>query len=409
MEELSELRRKLPQELRDGPDAARIGDAAGVRVCSTTSRGSCPDAERRGATREAGSPRSGRFRPFTDRSLDFSGGAPGGLHVVYGKNAAGKSTALRAISDLLFGIPVKSSDDHVHPYQALRVRATLSNGSGEELVVQRLKRNKDALRDANDAPLDELVLKRLLGNVDRKMFERVFGLDHERLREAGQALLEGGGDVGESLFDAGAGGHGVRRVLERLRAEAERLYKPRGKQEINQLLERYKQARERVSNALHPPDLYVEQEQRLREKLEEREQLGQKLRLFREERERKLLLQGSLKGIARRDRLRAELAELGPVPNLPENASERRERAEHALASEAANQTRVEREMARLEARLAELVLPEGLLAVGDVAMSTLRDGIGRTKKGADRPARARGGARGAARRSDPGRAPARR
>ena len=321
------------------------------------------------------------FGPFTDRSLDFSGGAPGGLHVVYGKNAAGKSTALRAISDLLFGIPVKSSDDHVHPYQQLRVRATLANGSGEELVVQRLKRNKDALRDANDAPLDELVLKRLLGNVDRKMFERVFGLDHERLREAGQALLEGRGDVGESLFDAGAGGHGVRRVLERLRAEAERLYKPRGKQEINQLLERYKQARERVSQALHPPDLYVEQEQRLREKLEERERLGQNLRLLREEREKKLLLQGSLKGIARRDRLRAELAELGVVPNLPENASERRERAEHALASEGANQTRVEREIARLEARLAELELPEGLLAVGEVAMSTLRDGIGRTKK----------------------------
>ncbi len=32
VEELSELRRKLPQELRDGPDAARIGDAAGVRA-----------------------------------------------------------------------------------------------------------------------------------------------------------------------------------------------------------------------------------------------------------------------------------------------------------------------------------------------------------------------------------------
>jgi uncharacterized protein YhaN len=321
------------------------------------------------------------FGPFTDRSLDFSGGAPGGLHVVYGKNAAGKSTALRAISDLLFGIPAKSNDDHVHSYQKLRVRATLANGSGEEIVVQRLKRNKDALRDANDAPLDELVLKRLLGNVDRKMFERVFGLDHERLREAGQALLEGGGDVGESLFDAGAGGHGVRRVLEKLRAEAERLYKPRGKQEINQLLERYRLARERVSQALHPPDLYVEQEQRLRERLEERERVAEELRRLREERERKLLLQGSLKGIARRDRLRAELAELGPVPNLPEDVSERRERAEHALASEAVNQARVEREIARLEERRAELVIPEGLLSVGEVAMSTLRDGIGRTKK----------------------------
>jgi hypothetical protein len=29
-EELSELKRKLPRELLDGPDAARIGDAAGI-------------------------------------------------------------------------------------------------------------------------------------------------------------------------------------------------------------------------------------------------------------------------------------------------------------------------------------------------------------------------------------------
>ena len=119
----------------------------------------------------------------------------------------------------MFGIPAKTGDDHVHPYQQLRIRAELANGSSKPLVVQRLKRNKDALRDENDTPIDEVVLTRLLGSVDRKTFERVFGLDHERLREAGQALLEGGGDVGESLFDAGAGGQSVRRVLETLEEE----------------------------------------------------------------------------------------------------------------------------------------------------------------------------------------------
>lgn len=42
-----------------------------------------------------------RFGMFEGASLDFVGGS---LHVVYGANEAGKSTALAAISDLLFGI-----------------------------------------------------------------------------------------------------------------------------------------------------------------------------------------------------------------------------------------------------------------------------------------------------------------
>src|SRR5688572_27228340 len=112
------------------------------------------------------------FGPFSERSLDLSGGAPGGLHLVYGKNAAGKSTALRAIGDLLFGIPPKTGDDHLHPYAQLRIRAELWNGAGPPLVVQRLKRNKDALRDESDSPIDEAVLARLLGGLDRATFER---------------------------------------------------------------------------------------------------------------------------------------------------------------------------------------------------------------------------------------------
>ena len=42
------------------------------------------------------------FGPFTDTTLDFSG--PAGLHLIYGANEAGKSSALRAITDLRYGI-----------------------------------------------------------------------------------------------------------------------------------------------------------------------------------------------------------------------------------------------------------------------------------------------------------------
>jgi uncharacterized protein YhaN len=295
---------------------------------------------------------------------------------VYGKNAAGKSSALRAVSDLLFGIPLKSSDDHVHPYPALRIRALLEGTSGETLLVQRLKRNKDSLRDENDAPLDETQLKRLLGSVDRPMFERVFGLNHERLRDAGQSLLEGGGDVGESLFDAGAGGQGVRRVLLRLREEAERLFKPHGgKQEIPLLLEKYKAARERMRNAAHPPEAYIEQQNELDRR--------------RVERERNRILQAALKGINHRERALTELAQLGELPELPPNFSELRERVQADLHNYRANIERTERDIERLNQRQSELNPPTALLAVGEDTMDSLREGIGSTKKAlADLPAR---------------------
>jgi uncharacterized protein YhaN len=322
------------------------------------------------------------FGPFSERSLELAGGAPGGLHLVYGKNAAGKSSALRAVSDLLFGIPAKSSDDHVHPYQALRIRALLESSSGERTLVQRLKRNKDSLRDEHDAPLDDVVLKRLLGNVDRAMFERVFGLDHERLREAGQALLEGGGDVGESLFDAGAGGHGVRRVLERLREEGDQLFKPRGaNQQIVKLIEQYKTAKERVRNQAHAPEAYVEQQRELEKHRQESQELSRELSELREERERSRLLQGALPGIAKRTKLLAELAALGSVPELSAGFGERRERVQSSLTTHQANIARATRELERLTLRRAELRPPESLLAVGEETITLLREGIGSTKK----------------------------
>ena len=90
------------------------------------------------------------FGPFTRERLDLSGGAPGGLHVIYGPNEAGKSTSLRAVEGLLFGIPERSADAHLHPLKSLAVAAVLERWDGaerEELRVTRRKRRKDSLVD----------------------------------------------------------------------------------------------------------------------------------------------------------------------------------------------------------------------------------------------------------------------
>ena len=56
------------------------------------------------------------FGPFTDLPLDFGDAAAegGDLHVVYGSNEAGKSTTLRALIALLFGVDRTTSDNYLH-------------------------------------------------------------------------------------------------------------------------------------------------------------------------------------------------------------------------------------------------------------------------------------------------------
>ena len=69
------------------------------------------------------------FGPFTNVVLDFSQGSEG-LHLVYGPNEAGKSSALRAIRQFFCGIPVRTSDDFVHRYDRMKIGAVLRGRSG---------------------------------------------------------------------------------------------------------------------------------------------------------------------------------------------------------------------------------------------------------------------------------------
>jgi len=57
------------------------------------------------------------FGPFTDTVLNLNEGHEG-LHIIYGLNEAGKSSSLRALLQLLYGI--RTPDDFRHPYSKLR-------------------------------------------------------------------------------------------------------------------------------------------------------------------------------------------------------------------------------------------------------------------------------------------------
>ena len=319
------------------------------------------------------------FGPFTGLRLDLSGGAPGGFHIVFGPNEAGKSSALRGVHDLLFGFPERTPDAHVHPMSDLRIAAALSSEAGNVIELRRLKKRKDALRDAADTPVDESVMRTLLGGVDAQLFERLFGLDHERLRRAGEALLEDRGDVGESLFDAGSGGRGIRSVLSAIEQSADEIFKPRSsKARLNVLIEAYKEARSATRDALVSPEKWLAQKEQLEAARIRLEELGERRKRLREESNAQSRLDAVLGPVAQRNALREKLDALGVLPRLAEDASERRLRAQRTLDEAQHERARLEREMTKKQERLAELVVPENLLGVSGDAIEKLRDRVGK-------------------------------
>jgi uncharacterized protein YhaN len=202
------------------------------------------------------------FGPFRDQRLDFS--APG-LHVVLGRNEAGKSTTLRAITGLLYGIDARTTDAHVHKMADLRIGGVLEDGAGREVRVVRRKGNTNTLLGDRGEPVDEGVMKKLLAGVSKESFVHAFGLTHEALAAGAHALLEGRGDLGESLFDASVGGGGeVQRLVAELRAEAERIYKPRGTTlPLNDALKSFAEAQRAIRERESRPEAFVEQERGL--------------------------------------------------------------------------------------------------------------------------------------------------
>ncbi len=275
-----------------------------------------------------------RYGPFTDKRLDLRGGEQG-LHVVFGPNEAGKSTALRALLDWWFGIPERTTMNFVHPMSKLRVGGVVRLRDGSEFEVYRRKGRGSTLSTASGEASE--VFAECFGDIDRGLFEMLFGLDHARLREGSDALLQSDSPLGQILLGAAVGSGRLRRVEQDLRQEADKLFRPRAsKPHINALLRQYKDARRRVRDAaLHAEEWdrhrreLDEVEEALRQHTEERRRVADDLALVK----RVAAARGLM---ARLREVEEELSTLHNVPLLPaEFAQEVREARERLGACEA--------------------------------------------------------------------------
>ncbi len=168
-----------------------------------------------------------RYGHFTDASLDLAPRAVD-MHIVVGSNEAGKSTVREALGDLLFGIPARSELNFLHDYGSMRLGAVLE-APGEHLEVRRRKGTRNTLLTADDTPLPsgEHALAPFLGSANRDFFERMFSLDHARLRRGGREILEDRDEIGAVLFSAGSAIQGLQERLRALDEEANALWSKR--------------------------------------------------------------------------------------------------------------------------------------------------------------------------------------
>lgn len=201
------------------------------------------------------------FGPFTDAALDFSG--PANLHLIYGANEAGKSSALRAITDLRYGIHPRSKDNFVHEFKDMRVSGCFEDVTGRAIGLSRRKGNNDTLTGADLANGEPLpggvvspeVLLALTGGVAREQFETMYGLNSQHLRKGGQMLIHGEGELGAALFEASTGSAGIKQMLQTLEADAKKYFNTRSKAPIlNDALRQLDEAKHRYKLAVTKPD-----------------------------------------------------------------------------------------------------------------------------------------------------------
>jgi uncharacterized protein YhaN len=300
------------------------------------------------------------FGPYTQVKLTL----PGPFTLIHGPNEAGKSSLMRAITALLFGIPERTRDNFRHDYGQLRIGATLSRAGGETLTVVRRKGKTATLLDASGRPLDERSLAQFCGPLDESTFTTLFCLDHERLRQGGINLLAGGGEVGHSLFEAGTGLVGLKNALQQIEKEARELFRPQGSQPvINRALSRHAEARKRVRDSALRGDDWKKGYQAVEDARRELSECQAASHQVQRELERLGRITRNLPLLGRLARATDELAGLATVPLLPDDAASRRASAEAELHTRTARMEALDATLARLQQALAATEVDERVLA----------------------------------------------
>jgi uncharacterized protein YhaN len=306
------------------------------------------------------------FGPFRDRVLDFSPFG-GGLHVIYGPNEAGKSSSLRGLKALLFGIPARTTDNFRHEHKDLRIGGTLRSHDGYELVIVRRKGNKNTLLSPDGGQIADDALAPYLHGISAEVFDMLFGIDHEALVRGGQEILEQKGEVGQALFAASMGSAALHAVLEQLESEADALFKPRGStQAVNARLKEYAELQKSIKTQALSSREWGEARKALDRTMKDLERLQDDLVQCKAEYNRLQRMRHALPKITERRELLEQLEALGDVVVLPDDFGKRRQTATLELGKARATANSASASLVSVQEHAAAITVCREVLALGE-------------------------------------------
>jgi uncharacterized protein YhaN len=304
-----------------------------------------------------------KYGPFTDTLLNLEGADC--IHIVCGPNEAGKSSALRALRALLYGIPTQTTDNFVHENKDLRIGAVLQGDNGP-LHVMRKKGNKNTLLDHHGRPLPDDLLDALLNGVDQPQFETMFGLDYKRLVDGGEEILKGRGSLSAALFAAGTGIAGVRALLAQLDEEAGDLFSPSARARnprINESLAWIKELRNKSKEATLKPEAW---ESEIKKRDQAREQID-RLRAQAADLEASVealkQLQAALPRLSDWDHVAQALAALDDAVLLRQDFTAQRVEIDRELTKASERTELAQRAIRELKEQIESIQVPQPLLA----------------------------------------------
>lgn len=293
-----------------------------------------------------------RFGKFTDRSV-FLPQARRDFHLIVGPNEAGKSTLRSAILDLLFGIETRSRFNFLHAHSDMRLGALLEH-DGNAVDFVRIKARNKTLQSSSGVILPDNALKPFLDTVDRGFFDKMFGLDHERLVIGGREILNASNDIGQILFQSAAGIGSLSLVRDALETEANTLWAKRksnereyyaASDELEQAEASLKLATVRTKDWVTARDLVEKLEEELDGTRRQYRALEQeRVRLDRIRRAAPLLITLQTR--------EGELREIGDVTSLPPESGKRLADAELAIAKASQSLKVFSEQAEKIEARV---------------------------------------------------------
>ena len=314
-----------------------------------------------------------KYGHFDGCTLTFPSG-PTDLQLIYGPNEAGKTTTRSAIRDLLFGFGRRTNQDYRFDRALLRVGAVISDENGQ-LVIRRRKGDVRTLLDEGDQPLADNTLTPYLHGYDADAFERMFSLDHARLRQGGSEIIAGEGSVGEAIFSAGAGLAGIAQLCDDLEEQAKGIWARTHAQGRKYYVAQaaYDEAKARLKQALVKPakwDAARREYEHAASEVDEAQSEFERTLADHATVERKRRLVVPVSKLLER---RVALSDLGDIPELPTNAEETCQACLSDIAAAGVRRQVASETLDRVNRELVEIEVPDALLrALEDIG--TLRE-----------------------------------